>query len=117
MLGLLAARAALAGAIALSLYLALSPPSEGPGLFPWDKAQHFLCFYVLAGLCAAALPQRPLWLSAALMAAYGLLIEGLQALPLFGRDAELGDWIADLVGIGFCYGPLAIRRWRGWMGA
>ena len=85
-----------------------------PSLIPWDKAKHFIAFYVLAGLGAAALPRRPLWAPALFLAVYGGAIEGLQALPIIGRDAEWADWLTDLIAVGACYGPLLLRPWRRW---
>lgn len=100
--------------LAIGLWLALKPPGDGPPLIPWDKAQHFLAFWGLAGLGAAALPGRSLWVPALFLAAYGAGIEFLQALPLFDRDAEFLDWLTDLIGIGACYLPLILRPWRRW---
>ncbi len=110
---LLLARLAFLIALALGLWLALKPVGDGPGLI-WDKAQHFIAFYALAGLGAAALPHRPLWAPALFLAAYGAAIEGLQSLPVIGRDAEWGDWAADLLAVGACYLPLVLRPWRAW---
>lgn len=100
--------------LAVGLWLALKPVGDGPPLIPWDKAQHFLAFWGLAGLGAAALPNRPLWLPALILAGYGGAIEGLQSLPAIGRDAEWADWFTDLIGIGACYLPLVLRPWRRW---
>jgi hypothetical protein len=110
---LLLAQIAFLIALALGLWLALRPVGNGPGLI-WDKAQHFIAFYVLAGMGAASLPRRPLWVPALFLAVYGAAIEGLQALPAIGRDAEWADWAADLIAIGACYGPLLLRPWRRW---
>lgn len=112
---LLLARLAFVLALVGGLWLALRPVGEGPGLI-WDKAQHFIAFYTLAGLGAAALPRRSLWAPALFLAFYGAAIEGLQALPAIGRDAEWGDWAADLIAVGACYLPLVLRPWRRWTG-
>jgi VanZ family protein len=69
-----------------------------------DKVVHFLLFFTLsvlgarywharagAGGLAALLP----W--AAIYASYAVLDEWLQ--QFVGRDASLGDWIADVLGI------------------
>lgn len=111
---LVLARIAFLIALGLGLWLALKPAGEVPGLIPWDKAQHFIAFYVLAGLGAAATPRLPLWAPALFLALYGAAIEGLQALPAVGRDAEWGDWAADLLAVGACYLPLVLRPWRRW---
>lgn len=114
---LLFARIVFLLALALGLWLALKPADSSLGLIPWDKAKHFIAFYVLAGLGAAALPGRSLWAPAIFLAAYGAAIEGLQALPVIGRDAEWADWLTDLIAVAACYGPLMLRPWRRWTGS
>ena len=111
-LGLWAARAAFVAAFVVVFVAAVAPPSEGPSLVPWDKANHFIAFYVLAALAGAGFPKtRPLLILAGLMA-YGGAIELIQALPMVGRDAEVGDWIADGVGVAAALGPLLLAHWR-----
>ena len=39
---------------AFTLVEAIIPPSKSLHLFPWDKALHFVAFYVLTFLAAAA---------------------------------------------------------------
>jgi hypothetical protein len=110
----LAAQLGLAAAMAAGLVVALGKPNDAGGLLPWDKAQHFLAFYGFAGLAAAALPGRSLWTAALVVAGYGTLIEVLQALPVFHRDGDWVDLMVDCLGIGCCYLPLALVRWRAW---
>jgi hypothetical protein len=100
--------------MASGLAVALGKPNDAGGLLPWDKAQHFLAFYGFAGLAAAALPGRSLWAAALVVAGYGALVELLQAVPIFHRDAEWADLAVDLFGIGCCYLPLLLVRWRRW---
>jgi hypothetical protein len=107
----LAVRIVFVASLAGGLAVALGEPTEG-GVLPWDKAQHFLAFYGFAGLAAASLPGRPLWAAALVVAGYGGLIEILQALPVFHRDADWYDWFVDLFGIFCCYLPLTLVRWR-----
>ena len=109
---LLVARAGLAVALTTTLILAFSPPSPGPGLLPWDKAEHFLAFYVLTGLTAAAFPAGRIWTIVAGMLALGAAIEFIQALPFVHRDADFWDWVADGVGVSFALAPLLLSRWR-----
>jgi hypothetical protein len=99
-------------ACAITLWAALSPGDQTPGLLPWDKAQHFLVFYVLAGTASLALPASRLWRIGLVLVALGGLIELLQALPMIRRDAEWTDLAADAVGIAFAYGPMIVGRWR-----
>lgn len=62
-----------------------------------DKIYHMVAFGVLAFPMAYL---RPRWLMLAVPAylAFGGLIEILQ--PFVGRDRSLGDWLADLIGLG-----------------
>ncbi len=79
-----------------TLYEAFKPPSPGPGLFPWDKADHFSAFFVLTGLALATFPKQPLWRIAAAMAALGAAIELIQGIPFVHRDCDFWDWVADV---------------------
>lgn len=107
-----AARAAFGLALAGVLYAAFAPPSNAPSLVPWDKANHFIAFYVLAVLAAASFPRASPWLLAAALLGVGGGIELVQALPPVGRDGDVGDWIADGVGVAGALMPLALAWWR-----
>lgn len=111
----LLARLAFWGAAAVTLVLAVLPESATPPLIPWDKAAHFLAFYVLTLLAAAAFPRRPLLLLALALSAYGAAIELVQALPPVARDSSFWDWVADTVAVGAALLPLLIPRWRAWL--
>jgi hypothetical protein len=60
-----------------------------------DKLQHIAAFLCLTLLAAAAYPRLPPVKLALGMAAFGALIEAVQAIPALNRDAELLDWAAD----------------------
>ena len=107
------ARGMFALATAFVLYAAFAPPSDAPSLVPWDKANHFIAFYVLTGLAAASFPRTGWILLAAGLLALGGAIELVQALPFVGRDGAVGDWVADGAGIAAVLGPLALAWWRG----
>ena len=83
-------------ATAFAFVMAVIPhPPELPG-HPSDKIQHILAFLVLAGLGRWAYPQvrkRELLLG---LAAFGALIEMVQAIPMLHRDSDPYDWIADV---------------------
>jgi hypothetical protein len=100
---------ALAVVLAVALY-PLTIESAGNG----DKVQHFAAFYALTLLGAAAYSSRKalIWLIVVL-SAYGAMIEVLQPLPLFGRDRDLLDWVADNIGIAVAVLPMLIAQWRG----
>ncbi len=107
-----AARAAFLVAMAAIFFAAVAPPGEGPSLVPWDKANHFIAFYVLAITASAGFPRTKSLLIAAGLMAFGGAIEVVQGLPMVGRDADVGDWIADGLGVAAVVVPLALARWR-----
>lgn len=65
-------------------------------LVPWDKAGHFIAFYGLTLLMFSAFPKRRRFDLAMLAVFAGSLVEVVQMLA--GRDAELGDVLADACG-------------------
>ncbi len=94
---------------------AVSPPGTTPEFVPWDKAQHFIAFYVLAILGAAAYSRSsPLKIGASL-SAFGALIELVQAIPAVHRDADFWDWAADTVAVTAALAPLVLVRMRAWL--
>lgn len=101
-------------AVAFTFYMAIKPPGSGPGLFPWDKAEHFTAFYVLTGIGAAAYSRRPLWQVGVLLSAFGALIEVVQATPWVHRDCDFWDWVADSCGIMAVIAPTLLPAWRSW---
>lgn len=80
-----------------TLWLAFEPPGDGPGLIPWDKAEHFLSFFVLTLLLSLALPRMPRGILILVLVIAGGGIEIVQS--YVGRDADWKDWIADIAGI------------------
>ncbi|MGE5147496.1 MAG: VanZ family protein [Candidatus Eiseniibacteriota bacterium] len=104
------------GAAVVVFVLAVKPPPPTPPLIPWDKAAHFIAFYVLTLLAGAAFPRRALLLLALALSAYGAAIELVQALPFVDRDSSFWDWVADTVAIGAALLPLLIPRLRAWLG-
>lgn len=97
------ARTNLALALVVITWLAFtsSPPSYTVEI--WDKASHFLAFFVLAGLADQSLMMRPLG-NLSWLLCYGLFIEVGQWL-LGYRFFELNDLVADLTGV-LVYGAL-----------
>lgn len=83
----------------------LSAAPAVPGIFGWDKLQHFLAYGLLALLIARVLELLPAgrdgrawwqaWLAAVL---FGLLLECLQWAMHAGRVAEWSDLAADALG-------------------
>ena len=98
-------------AAAFALWRALVPSDDSSGLIPWDKAKHFIVFYVLSGLASLALPQSRLLRIGLVLLAFGGAIELLQGLPLFHRDASWLDLLADGCGISAAFGPMLVSQW------
>jgi hypothetical protein len=91
---------------------AVMPARKAIPLFPWDKAEHFVAFYVLTILAASAFPRRSLLLVAAALSAFGAVIELVQALPFVNRDCDFWDWVADTIAVGAALAPMALVWWR-----
>lgn len=106
------ARLAFFAALAFTFYSAVIPPREAVQLVPWDKAEHFIAFYALAGLGCAAFPRANPWFIAALLSAFGALIEVVQGLPIVNRDSDFWDWVADTLAVAAALAPLLLARWR-----
>ena len=85
--------------IAVTLYFALKPGGPPAG-FPYaDKVYHASAFFLLSAWFAGLFERRAyLWLALAMLA-FGIGIEIAQYLMPYGRTAEVGDVVADGVGI------------------
>lgn len=64
-----------------------------------DKLQHMAAFATLTVLAMLGYRRLPWFALLAGLAAFGLLIELVQALPIVARDSDLVDWGADLLAI------------------
>ena len=106
------ARAAFFAALIFTFYSAVTPPKHAVQLVPWDKAEHFIAFYALSGLGAAAFPGRRLWVIGALLSALGALIEIVQGLPMVHRDRDFWDWVADSLAVMAALSPVLLVQWR-----
>lgn len=85
--------------IAVTLYFALKPGGPPAG-FPYaDKVYHASAFFLLSAWFAGLFERRAyLWLAAAMLV-LGIGIEIAQYLMPYGRTAEVGDVLADTVGM------------------
>jgi hypothetical protein len=107
------AQAAFFAALLFTFYSAVIPPSHAVQLVPWDKAEHFIAFYVLTGLAVAAFPRRNPAIIAGSLSAFGALIEVVQGTPMVHRDMDFWDWVADSAAIGAALAPMLLVWWRG----
>jgi hypothetical protein len=92
--------------------IAEMPSSEAPHVFPWDKAEHVLAFYVLGLLGSLAHPKRSLLVIGIWLSVFGALIELVQALPFIHRDADFWDWVADSVALIAAFLPVSVLSVR-----
>lgn len=93
--GTVLCRGLLWAAVVVTLVMALIP--HPPHVLPVDKEEHGLAFAVLMVLAAIAYPGVRLRYQIAVLAAFGATIELLQAIPALHRDADVRDWIADVL--------------------
>ena len=104
-------------ALVFTFVSAVMPPKHAPHLFPWDKASHFIAFYALTALAAAAFPRRNLLVIGITLSAFGALIEVVQGLKIVSRDRDVWDWVADTIAIAAVLGPTLLVEWRKNFGA
>jgi hypothetical protein len=107
------AKIAFFAALLFTFYSAVIPPRQAVQLVPWDKAEHFIAFYGLTGLAAAAFPKRNLIIIALLLSGFGAFIEFVQGLPMVHRDRDVWDWVADTIAIVAALSPMLLVWWRG----
>lgn len=98
--------------LVITFVLAVLPPAHTIELFPWDKAEHFIAFYVLSCMAIAAYPRVPILVTGLWLALFGSAIELVQALPFVDRDCDILDWVADVTGIACAFAPTLIAQWR-----
>lgn len=107
---LLARFTLLAGALVVTI--GMVGPFQGveKAYVPWDKAAHFLAFYGLTAALFVAFPKRRR-LDLAFMAVLGGSATEVAQL-LTGRDAEVGDVLADAIGAGAVLLPMYLEQIR-----
>jgi VanZ family protein len=97
-------------------WLAFRPSTGADVGLPWDKANHCFAFLVLTVLTGCGWSRLTAWRMAAVMLAAGIAIELVQGLPAVGRDADVWDVVADMVGFALGWRVLVVGRRRGWPG-
>ena len=96
-------------AVTVLLVLTNAPQKELPGVPVDDKLEHATAWFVLTALGYALSPRRT-WAIPAFAVAFGGLVEILQGVLPFGRDAEWGDLLADSSGVVVAVLAFALAR-------
>src|SRR4051794_11014786 len=101
------------------LFIVTHIPGEAlPNVKLNDKIEHFLAYGALGGLFFLSLwASRPDWqrlplIVLGILAVYGAVDEGLQAIPFIRRNCSLWDWCADVIGVGIAVMFLGYLRRR-----
>ena len=88
--------------------LSLLPGNDLPAVGISDKFEHIIAYAVLALLGGLAIPGATVLLAVGL-SALGVAMEICQ-MVVPGRSAEIGDAVADAIGVGLILVPLAVLR-------
>jgi len=103
-----AIKLAFVGATLMVVVLSLLPGNDLPAVGISDKVEHIIAYAVLALLGGLAFPGATVLLAVAL-SALGVVMEICQMI-VPGRSAEIGDAVADAIGVGLILVPLAVLR-------
>lgn len=79
-------------------WFAFSPSTGVESGLPWDKANHAVAFLTWTILIGCGWPKAGIVRLALVMLGLGVAIELIQGLPAVGRDADVWDVVADMVG-------------------
>jgi hypothetical protein len=98
--------------VVLTIVAAVRPAQAAVNVIPWDKAAHFIAFYVLTAVAVAAFPRLRLVRIAVALSAFGAGIELVQGLKIVARDRDFWDWVADTLAIAAALAPIVLVAWR-----
>ncbi len=108
----LAALAGLAWALIALAFASLAPPSYVPRLLQNYHIEHFLAFYVVTILSAAALPQVGLLRIGSVLALLAGAFALFRILALVNKIFYAADFACDLWGIAAGLAPIYVARFR-----
>lgn len=77
-----------------------------------DRVEHAAVSYFVTIFLLAAFPRIPLWAPAVALTVFGVLVEGIQALPGVVGAPQAGDVIANSAGAVLATFPIACLRGR-----
>ena len=83
-------------AVAVAYVAAILPHDEAPTLGGSDKLDHMAAFFTISLLGRLGYQGISTGRILGLAAAFGALIEVSQMVPFIHRDAQFGDWVADV---------------------
>lgn len=105
--------------IMLAVVLSLLPPADIPSPpLGNDKLRHFLAYFILMAWAVMLYAQRASWVaSAVLLFALGIGMEYLQGAMHQGRQRDLNDIYANMLGViaGFGVSLTPLQRGLGWL--
>jgi VanZ family protein len=87
-------------AVTVAYVFAVMPGEDAPSLHVGgDKTDHMAAFFTLAVLARLAYPAAARTATVLGLAAFGAWIEISQGMSFIGRDADIWDWVADMVAL------------------
>lgn len=113
-LPLIPARVGLALVALYALLRVIDPEARwAAGVVRADRVEHAVVVYAMVTLALAAFPRLRAMIPVLGMLAVGVGVELLQGLPGAPGDPQVGDLVADAVGVFAAVLPFTVGRWRG----
>ena len=103
--------------IAAAIIVCLVPGNELPNTGMSDKTEHFLCYASLMCYFSGLYPRSRYWVIAIGLLFMGIAIEFAQNAMHLGRVGDVGDAIANTIGvaIGLILSLAGVGRWTQWV--
>ncbi len=106
--------------VLVAMYLSLVPEDELQLLPAWnDKLEHAFGYFLLTFWFCGIYPRRQYWAVGMSMLGMGILVEILQGAMHLGRQADVHDLVADVIGIlpAVLMALTPLGRWPRWVEA
>jgi len=97
-------------AVAILFAICIAPSDKLPTSGAGDRFEHAAAWFVLTVTGYVLAPRRRLAIPAFALA-FGLIIEGLQAVAPTGRHADPLDLVADVAGVAVGVAAMALVQW------
>jgi hypothetical protein len=111
-IGTIIAMAGLAWALIVLAYASLAPASAIPQIFHNYHFEHFVAFYVVALLSAAALPTVSLFRIALVLSLLASAFAMFRILELINKVFYAEDLACDIAGVLAAFAPIIVARLR-----